>query len=298
MTVAELDAVNAILRQYTGQITTADWTSRRTQSEQTLSTFPIMPGIGVAEARVGGVPGLWFDRSGVARNKVLLYFHGGGYCIGSPTGHRSLVSLIASHFDGRVFSADYRLAPEFPYPAAVRDAEAAYEGLLADGIAPAAIAVAGDSAGGGLALALLQSLRDRGRSLPAAGWGLSPWTDLTGSGDTMRTKAENDLMVSRSTLMEFAQAYAPGRQGEALASPLFGALHGLPPLLLQAGTAETLLDDATRFAAKASAADVSCRFESWPGMPHVFHAFWPMLSEARDAVADACTWLNARLAGA
>jgi epsilon-lactone hydrolase len=298
MTIAELEAINVMLRAYQLQITSPDWEARRTQSEETLIGFPTAPGIEVSAGRAGGVPGLWFARDGRPGPNVLLYFHGGGYCIGSAKGHTSLVSQIASQFNGRVFSADYRLAPEHPFPAAHDDALAAYRSLLAEGIAPERIAIAGDSAGGGLVLALACALRDAGTPLPAAIWALSPWTDLSGSGASMASNAARDLMISSETIAGFAKAYAGARLCEPIASPLFAALGGLPPILLQASSAECLFDDSTRFAAKAAQADVMFRLDAFPHMPHVWHFFWPTLSEARDAIADGCGWLNGRLATA
>lgn len=296
MSAQELEVINQLLRAGPKDIAADDWPRLRANMEEQLAAFPLPSGIERKEVKVGGLAAEWSFSAHAASDTALLYLHGGGYCIGSVRTHRPLTSEIAKSFAGRVLSPEYRLAPEHKFPTAIDDAVAAYRFLLDSGIKPARLAIAGDSAGGGLTLATLIAIRDRGLPLPAAGWALSPWTDLEGRGASLATKAATDLIVDPEKLHVYAKAYAGGRRGDPLASPLNADLKGLPPLLLHAGSAEVLLDDSTRFAARAGAADVECRLEIWPHMPHVWHIFSPMLSEARDAVAGATAWLNGKIA--
>jgi acetyl esterase/lipase len=219
------------------------------------------------------------------RDGVILFLHGGGYVSGSPVTHRTLVAEIARAARCRVVAPDYRLAPEAPYPAALKDAWAIYWWLLDQGVPPSRIVVMGDSAGGGLTIALLLALRDAGLPLPAGAAGLSPWLDLTLSGATMQTNAPTDY-INQNVLSACARMYLDGRPAEAtpLASPLHADLHGLPPLLLQAGTAEMLLDDSIRFAARAEAAGVPVTLEQWDDMIHVWHFFYSITPAARQAI--------------
>jgi acetyl esterase/lipase len=196
-----------------------------------------------------------------------------------------------------VLNVGYRLAPEHPHPAAVEDAVAAVRFAYAAGLAPSRVAVGGDSAGGGLALATLLGLRDERAPLPAAGVCISPWTDLSGSGDSLRANAELDPMVDEDDLRLMASAYLAGRDARApLASPLFADLRGLPPLLVQVGTAEVLLDDATRLAERARDAGVDVQLEVWEDMIHVWHAFADVLPEGAQAVEGIADFLEKRLA--
>jgi monoterpene epsilon-lactone hydrolase len=225
---------------------------------------------------------------------VLLYFHGGGYKLGSVTSHRDLMARLAAAARCRVLGVNYRLAPEAHFPAPVDDALAVYQWLLGEGVAPSQIAVGGDSAGGGLAAALLLSLRDRGGALPAAAVLLSAWTDLTAQGESYVTRAEADPIHQRAMILATARQYL-GPDGDAsnpLASPLFGGLAGLPPLLLQVGDRETVLDDSTRFAAKARAAGVRADLEVYPNMIHVFQQFADEIPEARQAITGVGRFLR------
>jgi monoterpene epsilon-lactone hydrolase len=243
-----------------------------------------------------GVSCEWTSGTGARDDRALLYLHGGGYVIGSVRTHRGLVSRLSSAAGIRCLSVDYRLAPEHPHPAAVEDATTAYRWLLDQGIAPERVAIAGDSAGGGLTAATLLALRDVGDPLPAAGVLLSPWTDMGGTGESMVSKAEADPMVQRDGLMKMAAAYLGGLDAQTpLASPLHAKLEGLPPLLIHVGTSETLLDDSTRFAEAARAAQVDVTFEAWDEMIHVWHAFAPLLPEAQQAIDGVGAFLRARL---
>jgi acetyl esterase/lipase len=215
----------------------------------------------------------------------MLYLHGGGYAIGSIVTHRGLAGRLSQAAAARVLLVDYRLAPEHPFPAAVNDATGAYRWLLAQGIDPARLIIAGDSAGGGLTIAALVAVRDAGMPLPAAAVCLSPWVDLEGSGDSVTTKATADPLVQKAGLLQLAAWYLAGANPRTpLAAPLYADLRDLPPLLIQVGTAEILLDDATRLAEKAIAAGVKVTLEPWEDMIHVWQLFAPMLPEGQKAI--------------
>jgi len=256
-----------------------------------------------ADARVekvdaGGVPAEWVSAPGSNPGRTLLYLHGGGYAIGGPDSHRLLAYNLSRASGARALLIDYRLAPEHPFPAAVEDAVAAWRWLLANGVEAKHAAVAGDSAGGGLVVALLLALRERGVTQPAGGFCISPWIDMEASGDSMRTRAAADPMVKAEGLARYARWYlAGGDARNPLASPLHANLKGLPPLLVQVGSAETLLDDSIRLAELAQAADVPVTLEVAPNMVHVWHLFSPMLGESREAIAKAGRWLADRMAG-
>jgi len=257
----------------------------RANMEAATGAMPPGPGVLYERTEAGGVPAEW-ARADEARDEgALLYFHGGGYCVGSVRTHRLLVGALSRTCGVPVLSLDYRLAPEHPHPAAVDDGVAAYRHLLARGFAPERIALAGDSAGGGLTAAVLIAVRDERLPIPAAGVCISPWFDLTLSGETMTTKVDVDPMCKPATLAQMAAAYVAGGDVRApTASPLYADLGGLPPLLVQVGTAETLLDDARRFAARAEEQGVATTLEVWDDMIHVWHAFAMLLPEGQEAI--------------
>jgi len=233
----------------------------------------------------GGVPAEWIAAPGAAEDRVILYLHGGGYVIGSINTHRELMIRFSRAANARVLGLNYRLAPESPFPAAVEDATAAYRWLLAQGIKPNRIAVAGDSAGGGLTVATLVSIRDAKLPTPAAGVCLSPWVDMEGLGESMTTRASVDPMVQKAGLQMMANLYLSGKDPRTpLAAPLYADLKGLPPLLIQVGDSETLLDDSTRIAERAKGAGVSVKLEVWPEMVHVWQLFASTLPEGQQAV--------------
>jgi monoterpene epsilon-lactone hydrolase len=233
----------------------------------------------------GGIRGEWVEAPGAAADRVILYLHGGGYVMGSIGTHRAMVARIARASNARALLIDYRLAPEHPFPAAVDDAVAAYRWLVAQGCKPGRIAIAGDSSGGGLTLATLLKLRDLGVSQPAAGVGISPWTDLEGTGESVKTKAAIDPMVTQENLSLSAKSYYANHDPKnPLISPIHADFRGLPPLLLQVGESEILLDDATRAAARAKAAGVNVELEIWPEMIHVWHVFAKILPEGQQAI--------------
>jgi monoterpene epsilon-lactone hydrolase len=257
----------------------------RAGMEDMAGGAPLPEGTTIKVVDAGGVSAEWVSVAGASGDAVLLYLHGGGYCIGSINTHRGMAARLAQACRARALNLDYRLAPEHPHPAAVDDAVAAYRWLLDRGVAPAQIVLGGDSAGGGLVMATLLALRDAGHPLPVAGFCLSPWVDLECSGETMTTKADVDPMVGKDGLTEMAAAYAGDHElRHPLVSPLHADLSGLPPLLIQVGTAETLLDDAVRLADRARNAGMDVRLEAWDDLVHVFQAFAPMVPEAVEAI--------------
>ena len=253
--------------------------------EQVASMFPVDADIKREVVSAGGVKAEWVSAPDAAAGRAVLYLHGGGYVIGSINTHRSLAARLARASNARVLVIDYRLAPEHPHPAAVDDSVAAYRWMLTQGLTPARITVAGDSAGGGLTVATLVAIRDAKLPLPGAGACLSPWVDLEGIGESMTAKAEVDPMVQKAGLLQMAAAYLGGQDPRTpLAAPLYADLSGLPPLLIQVGTAETLLDDASRLAERARKAGVTVSYEPWESMIHVWHLFAPMLDEGQQAI--------------
>jgi monoterpene epsilon-lactone hydrolase len=262
----------------------------------TASVAQAPAGTHLAAADAGGVPAEWVTAAGVADGRVIMYLHGGAYQLGSPATLRHLVALLSAAAQARAFSVDYRLAPEDPFPAAVDDAVAAYRWLLAAGHDPASVAIAGDSAGGGLTLATMVALRDSGDRLPAAAVAMSPWTDLALTGESLRTRADADVMITPAGMQQTAALYLAGADPRhPYASPLYADLHGLPPILIHVGDAEVILDDSTRFATRAHLAGVDVTLEIWDEMPHVFQAFAGLLPEADQAVAQIGSWLRERV---
>ncbi len=245
--------------------------------------FPLEEDMVTDEVDAAGVPAEWVYADGTDTSRLVLYLHGGGYTLGSRKSHRGLAGRIARAAKARVLLPDYRLAPEHPFPAALEDATSCWRWLMSGGYAPHHIAIAGDSAGGGLALSTVLALKASGAALPACVIGLSPWTDLDGAGPTAQPGAVDDPMLSPVGLHTSARHYAPGDLRNPLAAPLHGDLEGFPPLLLQVGTKEILLSDSTRFADKAKSAGVEVTLEIEDGLIHVWQMF-PQLPEAQSAV--------------
>ncbi len=244
-----------------------------------------------------GICAAWIGHAGADAERAILFFHGGGFQIGSVESHRSLMANIAAGTGCRVLGIDYRLAPEHRFPAPLEDALAAYDWLIAQGFAPERVALAGDSAGGGLAVSLLLALKARGAPLPAAAAVMSPWTDMEATGESYVTRSAADPIHQRATIAALARAYL-GRSGDPrnpLASPIHGDLAGLPPLLVQVGDRETVLDDARMLADRARAAGVEVTLEIWDGMIHVFQLHAAELSEARDAIRRISDFLRRHL---
>ena len=245
-------------------------------------------GVSVRTVQAGGVHAEWIEPIGMEPKKTILYLHGGGYCICSLDTHRGLASRVALAGRANVLIIDYRLAPEHPFPAALDDTLTAYRWLLAQGIPADQIIVGGDSAGGGLTLATTIRLRDLGESLPAALFLLSPWTDLTFSGESIHTRKELDpIFGGEGNRLGFAPAYLGSyNPANPLISPLFSELHSLPPTLIQAGSDEMLLDDSTRLENKMKSAGTAVRLTVWEGMWHVFQAYAPYVPEAQQAICQ------------
>ncbi|MCS6826015.1 MAG: alpha/beta hydrolase [Caldilinea sp.] len=243
--------------------------------------------------------GEWVSTRASTHERIILYLHGGGYVSGSPRTHLAVTTRLAHEAQARLFALDYRLAPEHPFPAQIEDAWAAYWWLITEqGCTPAQIVVAGDSAGGGLTMALLLALRDAHVPLPAGGVGLSPWLDLTLSGETLLTNKPTDFL-NLDVLRAAARMYCNGYEARhPLISPLYADLSGLPPLLIQAGSAEMLLDDSRRFAERARAAGVDVQLEIWESMVHVWHFTWLIEPKARQAIRRVGRFVRERVAAA
>jgi len=275
----------------------ADVLTMRKNMEAAVAAAPPPSGADVKKVGANGVPAEWTVADGARDDVAIVYFHGGGYAMGSLNSHRGHCARLSRAARARVLSVDYRLGPEHPHPAAVEDALAAVRYVRTNGFAPRRTAIAGDSAGGGLTLAALVALRDAGEPTPAAGLCISPWTDLALTGDSMRSKAAEDPMVRAADLALMADAYLAGADPKTpLASPLYANLAGLPPLLLQVGSAEILLDDAVRVAARARAAGVEAELRVWPDMFHVWHAFADILPEGQQAVDEMAAFLERHVA--
>jgi len=298
VSIEQQATLDAILRQSALPVGSSVDEQRRLLKEL-VSAQPLPAEVTVTAAAQGGVPTAEVTVDGIEPRHTVLYFHGGVYVIGDAFLAAELASQVGRRTQARVISADYRLAPEHPYPAAVEDALAAYQALLHDGIAPSDIVFAGESAGGGLAIATLVNARDHGLPLPAAAYVMSPYVDLTLAGTTMETRREVDPLLSRELLQPRVTDYASGHgPASGLISPLFADLSGLPPMLIQAGTHEVLLDDAVRLAGQAASADVAVTLDITPGVPHVFQAYHAILDEGTAALDRAGQFLSAHLAGA
>jgi acetyl esterase/lipase len=292
------ETLDAILRQ-SAFPPDSDVTEQRRLLRELLSAQPLPADVTVTAAELGGVPTAEITVDGIEPRHVVLYFHGGVYVMGDAALAAGLASEIGRRTHAKVTSVGYRLAPEHPYPAAVDDALAAYQALLDSGIAPADITFAGESAGGGLAVATLVNARDHGLPLPAAAYVMSPMTDLTLAGTTMVTKREVDPLLSREALHARVSDYTSGQDAAlGLISPVFADLSGLPPLIIQAGSHEVLLDDAVRLARQAATADVEVTLDITPEVPHVFQAYHAILDEGAAALDRAGQLLSAQLASA
>jgi acetyl esterase/lipase len=263
------------------------WEQRRQRLDEVGAVWPVAADVRLEKVEIGGIPAEFSSVAGADPSGALLFFHGGGYCSGSIVSHRRMVSEAGRACGLRTLAVGYRLAPENPFPAAFEDAIAAFFYLRKQGIAAARIVVGGDSAGGALTLALLQHLRHTGQEAPACAWLASPWTDLTMSGGSMASKDAVDPLIHKAYLEELAQAYVPAgmNRKDPRLSPLFADLRGLPPLLIQVGSDETLMADSTRFAEAAGAAANAVTLEIWPGMIHAWPLWNARLEPGRRALA-------------
>jgi monoterpene epsilon-lactone hydrolase len=292
------ETLDAILRQG-GFPADADVYEQRRLLRELLSAQPLPPEVTVTAAELGGVPTAEVTVAGVESRHVVLYFHGGVYVMGDAALAADLASQVGRRTQAKAISVDYRLAPEHPYPAAVEDALAAYKALLDNGTAASDIVFAGESAGGGLAIATLVNARDNGLPLPAAAYAMSPYADLTLAGASIDSKAALDPLLSRVALEARIPDYTSGADAAlGLISPIFADLSGLPPLVIQCGSHEVLLDDAVRLARQAATADVEVTLEIAPAVPHVFQAYHAILEEGAAALDRAGRLLSAHLAGA
>jgi epsilon-lactone hydrolase len=290
MSESEIAALQALLLSRPRPASVAE---RRERLDALGAAYPIAGDIRLEPVSADGVPAEWSLSPGADVNRVLLYLHGGGFSAGSIVSHRAMVTESGRATQMRTLAIDYRRTPEHPFPAALDDALRAYRWLLAQGVQPGQIAVGGDSAGGGLTLALMVSLRDRGLPLPACGWCVSPWVDMEVQGESYVTKAAVDPMISRDYIRELADWYLHGTAPDTpLAAPIHADLAGLPPLLVQVGSAETLLDDSVGIAARAAAADVRVTLEVWPHMIHAWPLFHQQLTDGRRAIAVAGAFMR------
>lgn len=260
--------------------------------------FKVADDIQVETVTVASRPAEWLRAPGIQAERAILYLHGGGYVMGSPNTHRSLGGEVSRAAQAAVLMLDYRLGPEEPFPAAVEDSVAAYKWLLDQGFAPQNLAIAGDSAGGGLTAASLVAARDQNLAMPGAGVCISPWSDMTCSNDSYQTRAEADPMVG-GDIGKMAELYLQGKDTkDPYASPNFADLQSLPSLLIQVGRDEVLLDDSIKLDQKARADGVDSTLEIWEDMIHVWHAFHPLLPEGRDGIQRVGEFLREKWAAA
>jgi monoterpene epsilon-lactone hydrolase len=275
----------------------ADVATLRVAFNDVMARIPVASDVDYISTTIGGVNAIDVTIRGIDTANMILYFHGGVYVIGSAATSVPLVSDLARRAQARALTVDYRLAPEHPYPAAVDDARAAYEGLLAQGVDAGQIALAGESAGGGLAVATLLALRDAGTPLPSSAFLMSPYADLTLSGETILENQATDLVLTPEGLRLRVTDYVGGADASnPQISPVFGDLSGLPPLLIQASSHEILLSDALRLARKAAIDGVPVTLEVTPGVPHVFQGFAAVLDEGNAALDRASTFLKTQFA--
>jgi len=291
MPQSEIDVVRALLSSKPRPV---GWPERRKRLDDVGAVWPVAQDVEITAIDVNGVPGEYSIVPGSDPSRVLMFLHGGGYCSGSIKSHRRLVTEAGRAAKMRTLAVDYRLSPEHAFPAAYDDALTAWRFLRKQGIPAAQIAIGGDSAGAALTLGLIGRLRDAHEEVPACAWLISPWMDLTMSGASLVTKAAIDPLIHKEYLNELADAYLPAGvdRKDPRVSPLYADLRSFPAMLIQAGSDETLLDDATRLAAQAGSADVAVTLEIWP---HMIHA-WPLwnahLEDGRRALASAGSFIR------
>jgi len=296
VTVAQLDSLITLLRSRPAP-EKPDVSDSRARYEKMAVLLGGAPDAKIEKVDAGGVPAEWVAAPGFDGTRAVLYLHGGGYAIGSLNTHRRMAYDISAACGARVLVIDYRLAPEHPYPAAVDDAAKAWRWLLQQGLSASRLAIAGDSAGGGLTIATLVNLRDLKLALPACAVAISPWVDLEGVGTSMTARSAQDPMVQKAGLKWMADMYLAGKDPKTpLAAPLHADLKGLPPVLVQVGSAETLLDDATRLAEKLHTSGCEVRLAVWPNQLHVFPFFAPILSEGRDGCLEIGNYIRSHTA--
>ena len=294
MAQTEIDAVRALLSSKPRPV---GWPDRRMRLDEVGAVWPVADDVELTAVDINGVRGEFSIVPGSDPSRVLMFFHGGGYCSGSIQSHRRLVTEAGRAAKMCTFAVAYRLAPEHPFPAAYDDALTAWRFLRDQLIAPGHIAIGGDSAGAGLTLGLISRLHDAQEELPACAWLISPWTDLTMSGSTLASKTAIDPLIHKEYLNELADAYLPAGMDrkDPRVSPLYSDFRNFPPILIQVGSAETLLDDANRLAARAGAADVAVTLEIWPQMIHAWPLWNAHLEDGRRALASAGTFVRTHL---
>jgi len=294
MAQSEIDGLRALLRSKPRPV---GWAERRQRLDDIGSVWPVADDVKLESVDVDALGGEWSIAPNSDPSRVLMFFHGGGYCSGSIVSHRRMVTEAGRAAGMRTLAVAYRLAPEHPFPAAYADALTAWRFLQNEGIPAGRIALGGDSAGAGLAVGLIGQLRDAHEELPACAWLVSPWTDLTMSGSSLSSKSAADPIIHQQYLNELADAYLPSGMDrkDLRVSPLYADLRSFPPLLIQVGSAETLLNDATRFASAAGAADVRVTLEIWPHMIHAWHLWNAHLEPGRRALASAGAFLRAHI---
>lgn len=291
MADAEIETIRHLLATHPRPTTLE---ARRQRLDALGAQYPVPADVRVTPVDAHGVAAEWTATPEADPDRVILFLHGGGYIFGSIASHRHMVAQAGREAGARTLALGYRLAPEHPFPAALEDALAGYRFLLGQGLAPDRIALAGESAGGGLAVAALVSLREAGDPLPACAWLSSPWVDLALTGESIRSKAAVDPLLSEPYLAELAKAYLDGADPRnPLASPLHADLTGLPPLLVQVGSAEILLDDAVRLARAAGLADLRTNLQVWPDMIHAWHLFYQQVAAGRRALAEVGAFVRA-----
>jgi epsilon-lactone hydrolase len=290
--------IGALRAKLASRVRSDDYRQRRKDMDAGFSQYGIARDVTVEPVTANGVRAEWTSTPQDDPDAALLYVHGGGYVIGSLDSHRHMVSEAGRAAKAWALALDYRLAPEYPFPAAVEDAVSGYRYLLSRGIRPGRIAIAGDSAGGGLVVAAMLAIREAALPQPACGWCISPWVDMEGMGESMSSKAEADPMVQKAGLLEMAGLYLGGADPRSpLAAPIYADLKGLAPLLIQVGAAEPLLDDAIRLAKVAGAANVRIDLQVWPEMVHVWHLFHPELKAGRRAIEQGGAYVRNMMAG-
>ena len=281
----EIDEIRALLGSKPRPI---GWVERRNRLDEVGSIWPVADDVRIDPVDLGEFSGEWSIVPGSDASRVLVFFHGGGFCSGSILSHRRLITEAGRAAGVRTLAVGYRLAPEHPFPCALEDALAAWRYVLDQGVSARHIALGGDSAGGGLSVALMNIIRARGEEGPACAWLASPWTDLTMSGSTMASKDGVDPLIHKPYLEELAAAFVPANidRNDPRVSVLFADLKGLPPLLIQVGSEETLLDDSVRFAAAAGTQRVRVTLEIWPDMIHAWPLWNAKLEAGRAALAS------------
>jgi len=294
MDQSEIKNVRALLRSKPRPV---GWTERRQRLDAIGSVWPVADDVTLKAVDVSGLSGEWSIVPNSDPSSVLMFFHGGGYCSGSILSHRRIVTEAGRAARMRTLAVAYRLAPEDPFPVAYDDALTAWRFLRNEGTRASQIAVGGDSAGAGLVVGLINRLRDANEELPACAWLVSPWIDLTMSGSTFASKDAVDPIIHKEYLNELVDAYLPAAMDrkDPRVSPLYADLRSFPPVLIQVGSAETLLGDATRFASAAGAADVPVTLEIWPHMIHAWHLWNAQLESGRRALTSAGAFIRKNL---